>query len=276
MKEQLLTLEQIYTQSIYKYPGNTAFSLYQGEKVTYAEFHEKVEQVRQELLAAGLHKGDKAALLGTSMPNWNVCYFAAVTLGIVIVPILPDFSPNAIDAIIEHSESKALFASDKLYAKVSKETRDKLDIIIRLVNLKAVGGKTFRTDMPAAERTVPQPEDLAAIIYTSGTTSAPKGVMLSHKALSTQLHMLQTLVQLRQEDIFLSVLPLSHTYECSLGMLFPFMWGASVVYLGLPPTPASMLPALKDVRPTFMLTVPLIMEKYIRGRCLHGLQKPKS
>ena len=141
MKEQLLTLEQIYTQSIYKYPGNTAFSLYQGEKVTYAEFHEKVEQVRQELLAAGLHKGDKAALLGTSMPNWNVCYFAAVTLGIVIVPILPDFSPNAIDAIIEHSESKALFASDKLYAKVSKETRDKLDIIIRLVNLKAVGGK---------------------------------------------------------------------------------------------------------------------------------------
>ena len=100
--------------------------------------------------------------------------------------------------------------------------------------------------------------------------------MLSHKALSTQLHMLQTLVQLRQEDIFLSVLPLSHTYECSLGMLFPFMWGASVVYLGLPPTPASMLPALKDVRPTFMLTVPLIMEKIYTRQVFARFTKPKS
>ncbi|MFA7201104.1 MAG: AMP-binding protein [Bacteroidales bacterium] len=276
MKEQRLTLEQIYTDSIHKYADNTAFSLYNGETLTYADFDKKVEQVRQELLAAGIKKGDKAALLGTSMPNWNVCYFAAVTLGVVIVPILPDFSPNAIDAIIEHSESKVLFASDKLYAKVSKETREKLDVIIRLVNLKTVGGKALRADTPAVEREVPQPEDLAAIIYTSGTTSSPKGVMLSHKALSTQLHMLDTLVRLRQDDVFLSVLPLSHTYECSLGMLFPFMWGASVVYLGLPPTPTSMLPALKDVRPTFMLTVPLIMEKIYTRQVFARFTKTKA
>lgn len=261
MKNSLLTLEHIYTNSIHTYADKTAFSLYKGETLTYGEFGKQVEQVRQQLLQAGMQKGDKAALLGTSMPSWNVCYFAAVTLGIVIVPILPDFSPDALNAIIKHSESKALFVTDKLYAKVSKETREELDIIIRLANLQAVGGRALHAENQATQAAVPQPEDLAAIIYTSGTTSSPKGVMLTHRALCAQLHMLRTLIELVPEDVFLSILPLSHTYECSLGMLYAFMWGCSVVYLGVPPTTTSMLPALKEVRPTIMLTVPLIMEK---------------
>ncbi|NLA15322.1 MAG: long-chain fatty acid--CoA ligase [Bacteroidales bacterium] len=275
MKDTLLTLEHIFTHSINRYAERPAFSLYKGECVTYGEFGREVEQVQQILQQAGLQKGDKAALLGGSMPNWNISYFAAVTMGVVIVPILPDFSSDAVNAIIEHSEAKALFVSDKLFAKVSKKTKEGLEVIIRLANLKAIVDKAAHSEMHIEQPSVPNPEDLAAIIYTSGTTSSPKGVMLTHRALTTQLHMLKTLAPVYKEDIFLSVLPLSHTYECSLGMLYPFMLGASVVYLGVPPTPTSMLPALKEVRPTFMLTVPLIMEKIYTRQVFAKFTKTK-
>lgn len=255
------TLQHVYTNSIKSYANKPAFTLFHGETLTYADFAQRVETVREVLLGAGLKKGDKVALLSTSMPNWNVCYFATVITGMVIVPILPDFSPDAIVSILEHSEAKALFVSDKLFARIPKEARDTMHVIIRAVNLAVTGGKTAISVPVTAEAPTPGPGDLAAIIYTSGTTSSPKGVMLTHRALCNQLYMVRSLIKVVPEDIFLSILPLSHTYECSLGMLYPFMEGASVVYLGVPPTPASMLPALKEVRPTFMLTVPLIMEK---------------
>lgn len=255
------TLRDIYTTSIDNYACRDAFSLFKVETVTYAEFARRVETVREILLRAGLKKGDKVALLSSSMPNWNVCYFATVISGMVIVPILPDFSPEAIASIIEHSESKALFVSDKLFTRVPKEVKEKMGVIIRAVNLVVIGGNTAGSVEGVLEIPVPENGDLAAIIYTSGTTSSPKGVMLSHRALCNQLHIYSKVTPVMPEDIFLSILPLSHTNECSMGMLYPFMSGALVVYLGVPPTPASMLPALKEVRPNFMLTVPLIMEK---------------
>ncbi|MEJ1729899.1 AMP-binding protein, partial [Escherichia coli] len=162
---------------------------------------------------------------------------------------------------MEHSESRALFVSDKLFAKIPNQAKERMDLMIRAVNLAVIGGKKARTAVQQTERSIPESEDLAAIIYTSGTTSSPKGVMLSHRALCNQLQRVCSLTEVVATDVFLSILPLSHTYECSLGMLYPFMKGASVVYLGVPPTPSNMLPALKKIRPTFMLTVPLIMEK---------------
>ena len=255
------TLRHLYSNSIESYANRSAFSLFKETPVTYEDFAQRVEKVKGLLMSAGLQKGDKVALLGTSMPNWNVCYFATVTIGMVVVPILPDFSPDAIVAILEHSESKALFVTDKLYAKTPATAKERLDLIIRTVNLKAVGGKKAGTVAIPEAFPEPEPEDLASIIYTSGTTSSPKGVMLTHRALCSQLHMLISMIEVLPEDVFLSILPLSHAYECSLGMLYPFMQGASVVYLGTPPTPTSLLPALNQVRPTIMLTVPLIMEK---------------
>ncbi|HBG53341.1 MAG TPA: acyl-CoA synthetase, partial [Rikenellaceae bacterium] len=255
------TLRHLYSNSIESYANRSAFSLFKETPVTYEDFAQRVEKVKGLLMSAGLQKGDKVALLGTSMPNWNVCYFATVTIGMVVVPILPDFSPDAIVAILEHSESKALFVTDKLYAKIPATAKERLDLIIRTVNLKAVGGKKAGTVAIPEAFPEPEPEDLASIIYTSGTTSSPKGVMLTHRALCSQLHMLISMIEVLPEDVFLSILPLSHAYECSLGMLYPFMQGASVVYLGTPPTPTSLLPALNQVRPTIMLTVPLIMEK---------------
>ena len=113
---------------------------------------------------------------------------------------------------------------------------------------------------------VPQPEDLAAIIYTSGTTSKPKGVMLTHGNLAQQINMIYELYPIGEEDSMLSVLPLSHTYECSLGMLYVFATGASNTYLEKPPTASVLLPALKRVRPTAFLIVPLIIEKVYRSQ----------
>ncbi len=248
--------------------------MFNGESLSYEQFDARVQQVVDIFRNAGLKKDDKVALLNSNMPNWSVCYFATVISGMVIVPILPDFSGDAIDKILEHSDSKALFVSDKLYAKVPKTTIARMNVVVRAVNLAVIAHKEqsceealsacANSTQTSSTQTVfadPAPEDLAAIIYTSGTTSSPKGVMLSHKALCIQVDFVLNTMEANPDDVFLSILPLSHTYECSLGMLYPFMRGASVVYLGVPPTVTSLLPALKQIRPTFMLSVPLIMEK---------------
>lgn len=262
------TLLELYQHSIHAYSSNKCFSMYGGETLTYRDFADRVDSLIETFVASGLGYGDKIALLSNNMPNWGVAYFAAAISGMVIVPILPDFSGAEIDRIILHSEAKALVASDKLYTKVSKEVIAQLRVVIRSMNLGVISSDP---DAPRGTIRDPKEEDLAAIIYTSGTTSRPKGVMLSHKNLCSELAMVSILQPVYQNDVFLSILPLSHTYECSLGMLLPFMWGASVVYLDKAPTAAVLLPILKEVRPTIMLSVPLIIEKIYKNKILRQL-----
>jgi len=262
------TLLELYQHSIHAYSSNKCFSMYGGEALTYRDFADRVDSLIETFVASGLSHGDKIALLSNNMPNWGAAYFAAAISGMVIVPILPDFSGAEIDRIILHSEAKALVASDKLYTKVSKEVIAQLQVVIRSMNLGVISS---HSDAPRGTIRDPKEEDLAAIIYTSGTTSRPKGVMLSHKNLCSELAMVSILQPVYQNDVFLSILPLSHTYECSLGMLLPFMWGASVIYLDKAPTAAVLLPILKEVRPTIMLSVPLIIEKIYKNKILRQL-----
>lgn len=262
------TLLELYQHSIHAYSSNKCFSMYGGEALTYRDFADRVDSLIETFVASGLSHGDKIALLSNNMPNWGAVYFAAAISGMVIVPILPDFSGAEIDRIILHSEAKALVASDKLYTKVSKEVIAQLQVVIRSMNLGVISS---HSDAPRGTIRDPKEEDLAAIIYTSGTTSRPKGVMLSHKNLCSELAMVSILQPVYQNDVFLSILPLSHTYECSLGMLLPFMWGASVIYLDKAPTAAVLLPILKEVRPTIMLSVPLIIEKIYKNKILRQL-----
>ena len=254
---KLKTIYELLHTSVEKFSNNIAFTMFGGEDVTYREVMERVEQVQEMLLSAGLNPGDKVALLSSSMPNWGVCYFAVTTAGMVVVPLMPDFTGEELDSLLEHSESKALLVSDKLYTKLSKDSVAKLNIVIRTKNLSIIS----QTVKEQGSKTIPQPEDLAAIIYTSGTTSKPKGVMLTHFNLASNASLCNILFPIREDDVTLSVLPMSHTYECTLGLLLIFSGGGRMTYLEKPPTPSVLLPALRKVRPTIFLIVPLIIEK---------------
>ena len=254
---KLKTIYELLHTSVEKFSNNIAFTMFGGEDVTYREVMERVEQVQEMLLGAGLKPGDKVALLSSSMPNWGVCYFAVTAAGMVVVPLMPDFTGEELDSLLEHSESKALLVSDKLYTKLSKDSVAKLNIVIRTKNLSIIS----QTVKEQGSKTIPQPEDLAAIIYTSGTTSKPKGVMLTHFNLASNASLCNVLFPIREDDVTLSVLPMSHTYECTLGLLLIFSGGGRMTYLEKPPTPSVLLPALRKVRPTIFLIVPLIIEK---------------
>ncbi len=136
---------------------------------------------------------------------------------------------------------------------------------------KAMGklGKSEKVD----EELFIDEEDLAAIIYTSGTTGSSKGVMLSHKNIVFDATASQKVVDIYPEDRFLSVLPLAHTYECTVGMVIPILNGASIHYIQKPPTPTILIKAMATVKPSFMLTVPLIIEKIYKNKILPNFQK---
>ncbi len=258
------TLAELARNSIEQYASKTAFSMFNAEKVTYAEAGRHIRKVQEILVSAGLQPGDKVALLSSSMPNWGICYFAVTSAAMVVVPILPDFSPEELDMILAHSEAKGLMVSDKLFTKLSKESIRRLNVVIRTKNLGVLSQRVHTPGVLGE----PKPEDTAAIIYTSGTTSSPKGVMLSHGALCAQAHIFEQMFPITSDDVFLSVLPMSHTYECSIGMIYPFSLGAQVAYLDRPPTASALMPALRAVRPSVMLIVPLIIEKIYRHQVL--------
>ncbi len=263
------TIYEIVRHSIEKFASRTAFSMLDGEDVSYKEVGERIAQVQEMLLDAGVGAGDKVAILSSSMPNWGVSYFAVTTAGMVAVPILPDFTSSELDLIIEHSEAKAILVSDKLFAKLSKQVTDKLNIVIRTKGLNAI----VKHVSERAEKRIPEPEDLAAIIYTSGTTSKPKGVMLTHRSIASQLTVIPPLFDFNENDVLLSILPLSHTYECTLGMIYPFSRGAHIYYMDRPPVASALMPALQRVRPTVIASVPLIMEKVYRAKVRPTFEK---
>ena len=185
------TLYEIVKHSVEKFSSRIAFSMIGGEDVSYKEVGSRIERVQEMLLGAGINAGDKVAILSSSMPNWSVSYFAITTAGMVAVPILPDFTSDELDLIIEHSEAKAIMVSDKLYTKLSKATVERMNIIIRTKGLNVI---SQRVEAEGSKR-IPEPDDLAAIIYTSGTTSKPKGVMLSHYNIAAQTSIIPPLFE---------------------------------------------------------------------------------
>ena len=263
------TLYEIVKFSVEKFSSRIAFTMIDKEDVSYKEVGERIETVQDMLLNAGVSAGDKVAILSSSMPNWGVSYFAVTTAGMIAVPILPDFTSEEIDLILEHSEAKAILVSDKLYTKLSTQSAEKMNIIIRTKGLNIISQKITER----GQKRIPQPEDTAVIIYTSGTTSKPKGVMLSHYNIAMQTTVVPSLFDYNENDVLLSILPLAHTYECTLGMIYPFARGAHIFYMDKPPTASALMPALAKVRPTVIPSVPLIMEKIYRGKVLPTFQK---
>ena len=258
-----MSLTDIYAKSLVDYKDRKAFSTIKKENLTYGQFGERVEFLTEVFNKHGIGKGEKIAILGNNMPNWAVSYFAATTSSRVAVPILPDFTAFEIANVIEHSEANAIIVSEKLLYKLSKIILEKFSLVIIMDTLEVSQSKG---DFQYTVNSLPEPSDIATIIYTSGTSGTSKGVMLTHRNLVTQNYMANKLLPIFSDDIFLSILPLSHAYECSLGLIFPVSRGAQVVYIDGAPTPSLLMPALAEVRPTIMLSVPLIVEKIYKNK----------
>nr|WP_319270706.1 AMP-binding protein [uncultured Draconibacterium sp.] len=279
-----LTLPALFYNSVEKFADNTAIKFVGEDDFTYKQMGEDVELLAELLIELGIGKGDKVAILSTNMPNWGKAFFATTVVGAVAVPILPDFHSNEIETIIEHSESKLLFVSEGLYKSVSQGVSDSVEHMILvdsfavipkqtpaevLKNLTSSVPKTTRKFLPVNV----EEQDLASIIYTSGTTGSSKGVMLTHKNLAWTAKQSRTLQKITPNDRFISILPLSHTLENTVGFLLPMMYGASVHYLRKPPVASVLMPALQLVKPTVMLSVPLIIEKVYKAKIQPAFQK---
>jgi len=246
---------------------------YLGRKfLTYGDVKSLIKSVKNKLMNIGIGKGDRVALFSENQPHWGVVYLAVTSLGAVIVPILPEFAAKAVVNILDHCGAKVLFASEKQRKKL--ETSALSLPLFRLEDLKPVDGSSIEDSL--YERDFPVEEnDLAAILYTSGTTGSSKGVMLSHKNILSNVDASYQIISISEEDRFLSLLPLAHTYECTLGMLFPFAHGASVTYIEGVPSPRILMDALGKVKPTMILSVPLLIEKIYRSK-VAGLFKARK
>ncbi len=277
-----LTLRDMFYTSVGKYADRPALSFVSDDKpMTYQEMHDKVQQVKYFLIKKlGLKKGDKVALWAENMPNWGVTYMAITGSALIAVPILPDFSPFEVSNILEHSEADIVFVSKRLLPKL-KEVKAKISTVVLIDDFVEIKDKTLFSrekevpildeHMSPAEEYPLDEDDLAVIIYTSGTTGKSKGVMLTHKNITSNTVDIKAVQEVEPNDVFLSILPLSHTYENTVGFLLPIHKGASIVYLEKPPTASVLLPALRKVRPTFMLSVPLIIEKIYRKNVLPSI-----
>ncbi|MDR1055459.1 MAG: AMP-binding protein [Prevotellaceae bacterium] len=270
---QVRTLQQLLQRSVTQYAERNALSFVDGSFITYREFSDTIENVQAMLCGLGIKPGDKVAVLSHNMPNWGIAYFAIATMGAVVIPLLPDFSATEVENVLNHSESKAIFVSQRLKSKVDELFINSLEIKIELDNFFVYQSACLNESETTETVYTVKPDDLAAIVYTSGTTGKSKGVMLTHANLLAQLDMVNIIQKVWEDDIFLSILPLSHMYECSLGFLTPINNGASIYYLEKPPTVSILLPALKKIRPTYMCSVPMIIEKIYRNSVLPTIKK---
>jgi len=273
------TLPSLLNRSVSLYKEKFIFSKVSQEPITYDIFDQNVKEMILLLKENGISKGDKVALLSENMPNWAVAYFAVTYFGGVIVPILPDFHPADVHHIIRHSEAKAIFVSQKYLQTIEELDNSELKFVVKLNDLSLVDeltnhsyisklGKKLEKINLLKQISIPQEDDMAALLYTSGTTGHSKGVMLSHKNLVTNAMSAYKNISITSEDVFLSILPLAHTLECTVGMIVPVLHGSHVVYIDKTPTPNVLIKAFSVVRPTMMLSVPLIIEKIYKNKVL--------
>jgi len=289
-----MTLEEMLNRSADLFAENIAFSWVDGRPITYSQVFEKAKSLSHIMHKQGIASGDKVAILSENNPNWGISYLAITSMGAVVVPILPDFHQNEIHHILRHSGCKGIFISEKLYQKIEDTVFEELNLRIlmdnfsiipaetpkeKLKNILQEGTKEFvRIKDSALKLAGAKPAgisetDTASIIYTSGTTGNSKGVVLTHKNLIFDALATLKIQPLDENDRLISILPLPHTYECTIGFLLPFMNGASIYYLKKPPTGRVLIPAMQKIKPTMILTVPLIIEKIFKAKIHPTLTK---
>lgn len=269
IKPTVYTLQSVMEQSVNLFGDKVLSKMGNDNIVTYRNLGNLALKIQFFLSEKGVKPTDKVALISENMPQWGVTYFGATSFGAVVVPILVDFSVLEIKNILKHSEAKGIFISHKIYNKIGAELD--FDGFIVLINeftlassdesvesICTTNNKVFEAFKPIRV----EPKDLACIIYTSGTTGRSKGVMLTHENLVWDAYQCTTIHPVSDKDVLISVLPLAHTYECTLGLILGTMQGSTTHYIEKAPTANVLMPLLKDISPTMMLTVPLIIEKF--------------
>ena len=267
-----------------------AFTDFQGPTCTYGEAAQIIRQIHGYFRESGIRKGDKIALLGRNSSNWAISFLAISGYGAVSVPVLPDFNPEDIHHILNHSESVFLFAADGLFEKLSREQIPAITGVVSLTDFFALSflsqdekdrwTKCFTLDH--AGKSSPenfeldeyQDEDLSIISYTSGTSGFTKGVMIPARSLLSNIIYAQEHMPLKAGDRIVSFLPMAHVFGLLFEFLFPVSVGCHVTFLSKAPTPQLIVKAFQEIKPRLILSVPLVIEKIYQKRILPALEKP--
>ncbi len=270
-----------------------ALTDYQGSGKKYAEVAEWMIKIHETFEYQGIKKGDKIALLGKNSVNWSVVFLATVSYGAVIVPILPDFMPEDVEHIVNHSDSVMLFSSVALFEDLNTGNMKNIKSVISVDEFQPLHSATKKAEsiMMEAEKRfekkygekfgpgefnlpeVPNSE-LAEISYTSGTTGYSKGVMIPHNSLIANIRFAHDNMPLQPGDKIVSFLPLAHSYGCAFEFLFPFTLGCHITFLGKTPTPQIIMQAFSEIRPRLILSVPLVIEKIYKKQLIPVISKP--
>lgn len=280
-------------ESIKKNWDLDALTDYKGATLQYKDVARKIEKLHILLKESGVKKGDKIAVCGRNSSHWGVTFLATVTYGAVIVPILHEFKADNIHNIVNHSEAKLLFVGDMAWETLNEEAMPNLEGIILMndftllvcrreklyyarEHLNEMFGKKFPKNFRKehVKYELDNPEELAVLNYTSGTTSFSKGVMLPYRALWSNMKFASEVLTLHSGDKIVSMLPMAHMYGLSFEFLYEFIAGCHVYFLTRMPSPKIIFQAFAEVKPNLVIAVPLIIEKIIKKSVLPKLQTP--
>lgn len=271
-----------------------AFTDYNGPTYHFKDFAEEIEKYHIILEHAGIQKGDKVAIVGRNSSHWAISFFGTLAYGAVVVPILHDFKPDNIHHIVNHSEAKAVMAASGNWENMHEEMMPDVKLFMSLDDLSIIHSKNkgvfkvrdnineyFGKKYPRAftsadvQYHLEQPEELAVLNYTSGTTSFSKGVMLPYRSLwSNTQFAYDCLPFIHAGDNIVCMLPMAHMYGLAFEILNSVNKGCHVHFLTRTPSPKIIAEAFTRIKPTLILAVPLIIEKIIKSRVFPQLEKP--
>ncbi|MCK9163723.1 MAG: AMP-binding protein, partial [Bacteroidales bacterium] len=271
-----------------------ALSNYKEEPKTYSEVATQIARLHIYFKESKIEKGDKIALCGRNSSNWVISYFSILTYGAVAVPILNEFKPESIYNLTNHSEAKLLFVGDAIWEAIDETQMPNLNAIILMPDFSLVAchnedckkafekvSENFLIQYPNGfsreniNYELDNPEDLAIINYTSGTSSMSKGVMISYKALNSNLlFATDTMPFMKPGFNIVSMLPMAHMYGLSFEIIFPFISGVHIHTLTKVPSPAIVAEAFARIKPDLIISVPLIIEKIYYNKIKPAIDKP--
>ena len=292
---QIPSYNELIKKSIQDHWSMDSMSDYGLFTFQYKDVARIIEKMHILFEHAGVKPGDKIALCSRNLSRWGAAFFSILTYGAVAVPILHEFHPSQVHDIVNHSESKILFVGDKVWPNLDANEMPGLQGIISLVDYSLLHSrseeltsarenlnKLFGEKFP--DRFLPeclnyhkdQPNELAVINYTSGTTSNSKGVMIPYRALWSNLDFAINELghEIKAGDKVLSMLPMAHMYGMAFEFLYELTVGMHIYFLTRIPSPKIIFQALNEIKPTVIVAVPLIIEKIIKKNVLPKLEKP--